>query len=101
MVEGVGRCTQLGTPLDDVGEAFDKSARLLGLDLDLAGVGCLGEDGSGEAGEGGAGRARGGGAGGGREAGGGARVAPARTCSPVVLSRAPYTTAVPPLRPGA
>ena len=34
LVEGVGRYTQLGTTLDDaVGEAFDKSARLLGLDL--------------------------------------------------------------------
>ncbi|KAL4458728.1 hypothetical protein ABPG75_013593 [Micractinium tetrahymenae] len=42
LVEGVGRYTQLGTTLDDaLGEAYDKVARLLGLDLRPSGGAAL------------------------------------------------------------
>eukprot|EP00898_Chlorokybus_atmophyticus_P007968 jgi/Chlat1/8172/Chrsp76S09203 len=38
VAHGVGKYTQLGTTLDDaLGEAYDKSARLLGLDMSLGG----------------------------------------------------------------
>ena len=38
LVDGVGRYTELGATLDDaVGEAFDKAARVLGLDLSRGG----------------------------------------------------------------